>query len=159
MSEYCFFILEDETILKPDYRHILAVKEAPAAFGETDESLNVTFDKWGEKNNHNVESNARQEILLRVINRNIIRIRKNQSKRNQNWSIQLHNLTKKKEEAIFSWASYIIEKEYDRYGTVVIHQFADGSKKIVFINELADKHIGKTPKVITQNELKQRYNS
>lgn len=129
MSEYCFFILGDETILKPDYRHIMAVKAAPTAFGETEESLRETFAKYGEQDNHNVESNARQEILLRVINRNVIRIRKNQQRRNQNWSIQLYDLTKKKEEAISAWATYIIHKGIDRYGTVIINQFKDRSKK------------------------------
>ena len=83
MSNYCFWILENGTIVKPDSRHILAVVSAPIVFGETEESIHKTFKKYGQGISSNFEGKAREEVLLRVIKRNHIRIRKNQQKRNQ----------------------------------------------------------------------------
>ena len=48
MSDHCFWILTDGTIVKPDYRHILAVVSAPSAFGESLESLTETFEPYGQ---------------------------------------------------------------------------------------------------------------
>ena len=73
--------LGNGTIVIPDSLHILAVVSSPALFGESEESIQMTFSKYGQNVNSNIESKAREEVLLRGINRNNIRIRKNIFKR------------------------------------------------------------------------------
>lgn len=154
MSKYCFWILTDGTIVEPDSRHILAVVSSPTAFGESLESLEETFEKYGQAIHSNFEGQAREEVLLRVIHRNHIRIRKNQHKRGQHWSIQLFELTDERKESISGWASYISSDTNDRYADAIIHQFHDGSKMRTSLDQLADGYNGdKESEIVSQAEL------
>lgn len=139
MSEHCFWILTDGRIVKPDSRHILAVVSAPEIFGETAKSIQETFERHGESMNSNFEGKARQVVLLRVINKNHIRIRKNQYARCQHWSIQLFEMTDERKSAISRWAKYVSALTVDRYADAIIHQFHDGSKFRTSLNVLADQ--------------------
>ena len=158
MSEFCFWILTDGTIVKPDQRHILAVAHAPGAFGESIESLTETFAPHGQDIYSNFEGKPREQTLKRVIRRNHIRIRKNQLKRGQHWSIQLNKLDTERKAAIAAWAKYITPATDDRYGDVIIHQFHNGSEIKTSLDQLAAAYSGETePEVITQEELVRRY--
>ncbi len=157
MSEYCFWILKNGMIVKPDERHILAVAACPAAFGETDKSLQATFKKHGQSPCSNFEGAAREEVLQRVIERNHIRIRKNQQKRGQHWSFQLYELTAERQQKMAEWASYITPQADDRYGDVVIHQFHNGSKTRTSLDQLAAGYGGGEIEIVTQDELVGRY--
>lgn len=158
MSRYCFWILNDDkgTIVKPDSRHILAVVSAPHAFGETEESLAETFRKYGQSHRSNFEGKAREEVLMRVIHRNHIRIRKNQHKRGQYWSVQLFRMTGERKSRMAIWAKYILPSVEDKYGDVIVHQFFDNSKIRISLDELAGEYIGnKEPVIVSQDELSQ----
>jgi hypothetical protein len=157
MSEYCFWILNDGTIVKPDSRHILAVASCPVAFGETDQSLQITFRKYGQSPKSNYEGSAREEVLMRVILRNHIRIRKNQHKRGQHWSFQLFKLTEERKQKIAEWASYITPQTDDKFGDVIIHQFCDNSKKRTSLDQLAGEHPSGDVEIVLQDELVRKY--
>ena len=154
MSDYCFWILTNGQIVKPDSRHILAVVCCPSAFGETRESIRQTFKEQGQSQNSNYEGVAREQVLTRVINLNNIRIRKNQHKRQQNWSLQLYELTDERKSAIATWAKYITNDTTDRYADVVIHQFKDESKIKTSLDKLAKEATADIqPVIVTQEEL------
>lgn len=154
MSDLCFWILTNGIIVRPDSRHILAVVCCPRAFGETKESIRETFEKQNQSPNSNYEGIAREEVLTRVINRNHIRIRKNQHKRGQHWSLQLYSLNDERRSSIAAWASYITTDANDKHADVVIHQFKDGSKIKTSLDKLANENNGPVkPEIITQAEL------
>jgi hypothetical protein len=153
MDKHCFWILTDGVIVKPNSRHILAVVATPELFGETKESLQNTFEPYGQGVHSNFEGKAREDVLLRVIRRNHIRIRKNQSPRNQHWSIQLYSLTKERQAAISAWATYINKDIDDKFADVIIHQFHDGSKFKTSLETLLNENKdSEDPKILTQHE-------
>ena len=151
----CYWILADGTIVEPDSRHILAVKAAPTAFGETEKSLSITFAKYGEEKNYNVESKARQEILLRVITRNHIRIRKYVHKRCQHISIQLYRLSHERRAAISESAKYMHGLSGDKYADVTIHQLYNDSKMRTSLDQLlAESTVDcEDPVILKQSDL------
>ena len=154
MSDFCFWILKNGTIVKPDSRHILAVVSCPGAFNETKESIRATFKEQSQSPNSNYEGVARKEVLTRVINRNHIRIRKNQHKREQHWSLQLYELTKERKASIAVWAKYITNDTTDKFADVIIHQFKDESKIKTSLDKLAKEATGYIqPVIVTQTEL------
>ena len=138
MNADCYWILLDGRIVIPDSLHILAVVAVPEMYGESQESIRETFRKYGQDPNSNVESTAREEVLLRVVNRNHIRIRKNTLKHNQKWKIQLFRLTQKRDTAICNWAKHVVV-DGDQYADVVIHELHNNSKKTTSINRLAQR--------------------
>ncbi len=158
MSKFCYWILTDGTIVKPDQRHILAVAHAPAAFGETIATMQKTFAPYGQDIHSNFEGKPREKTLKRVILRNHIRIRKNRLKKAQHWSIQLYKLSDERKASIAAWARHITPATNDKYGDVIIHQFQDGSKCRTSLDQLADGYGGKKePVIMTQAELVRRY--
>jgi hypothetical protein len=157
MSRYCFWVLNDGTIVKPDSRHILAVASCPAAFGETEASLQETFSRYGQSHKSNYEGKAREEVLMRVIGRNHIRIRKNQHKRGQHWSFQLYELTLERAGKMAQWAAYITPFTEDKYGDVIIHQFCSGAKTRTSLEQLAGAYPGGDIEIVSQDKLVRRY--
>lgn len=146
--------MKNGTIVKPDSRHILAVVSCPTAFCETKESIRETFKEQSQSPNSNYEGVAREQVLTRVINRNNIRIRKNQHKREQHWSLQLYELTDERRSAIAVWANYITNDTTDKYADVIIHQFKDDSKMKTSLDALVKENIGDVkPVIVTQEEL------
>ena len=132
----CYWILNDGKILDKQSRHILAVISAPEIFGETEEGINETFKKYGQDIKSNYEGKAREDVLLRVIYRNHIRIRKNILKKSQSWSIQLYRLTDTAKESIIEWANSL--KTNDKYADVKIHELQNNSKTKTSFNLLLD---------------------
>jgi hypothetical protein len=157
MSEQAYFILRSGEIVRVEKRHILTVVADPEPYGETKESLQQRFDQHGQGMESNVEGKAREEVLLRVISRNIIRIRKNQHPRNQHWSIQLWKLTKERKEAISKWAVCASRFGGDQFADVIIHQFCDNSKKRTSLDQLAGEHPSGDVEIASQDELMERY--
>jgi hypothetical protein len=154
MSDLCFWILKNGIIVKVESRHILAVVSFPEVFGETRETIKEIFEKQNQSPNSNYEGIAREEVLARVISRNNIRIRKNQHKRDQHWSLQLHSLTDERIFAIAAWANYISTNANDKHADVVIHQFKDGSKIKTSLDKLALENLKAiNPEIINQAEL------
>lgn len=154
MSDLCFWILTSGVIVKVESRHILAVVSFPEVFGETKESIKEIFEKQNQSPNSNYEGIAREEVLSRVITRNNIRIRKNQHKRDQHWSLQLYNLNDERISAISAWANYICTNANDKHADVVIHQFKDGSKVKTSLDKLALENLKAIkPEIINQAEL------
>ncbi|MBU1566852.1 MAG: hypothetical protein KJ630_14670 [Proteobacteria bacterium] len=138
MSLYCFWILLDGRIIAPDSKHIIAVVNFPEIFGETAKSINATFSEYGEQSpSSNHEGRARESILLRIIQKNNVRIRKHQLKRNQHWSIQLYELTQERKQSISKWARYISSSDSDAYAAVIMDQFKDGQKIYTSLDILA----------------------
>ncbi len=154
----CFWILVDGTIVIPDSLHILAVVSAPALFGESEESLKNTFEPYGQGIQSNVEGKAREETLTRIIKRNHVRIRKNQYKGNQHWSLQLFEMTTEREQAITKWSKYVSGLKSDKYADVIIHQLHDGLKIRTSLDVLAGGYDGnEEPVVLSQAELIRMY--
>lgn len=158
MPGYCFWILTNGNIIIPTSRHILAVVAAPAAFGETQESIRKTFEKYNESPMTNHEGKARETILVRVINRNHIRIRKNQFRNNQRWAVQLFDLTEERKISLSRWAKFIIPFVNDEYADVVIHQLKDNMRIIRTLNLLGEEYSndGETV-IIPQAKLMEMY--
>jgi len=137
MSLYCFWILLDGRIIAPDSKHIIAVVNFPEIFGETEESIKMTFKEYCESPRSNHEGKARETILLSLINKNNVRIRKHQLKRNQHWSIQLYELTTERKISIGRWARYISSSDTDTYAAVILDQFKDGKQFYTSLDVLA----------------------
>lgn len=140
MKGHCFWILNDGTILEQS-RHILAVVAAPEKFGETEESIQQTFEKYGQNYMSNFEGRAREEIMSRVIKRNNIRIRKYIHKHCQHWIIQLYDLTDERKHQILKWAKYV-SIDGDPYADVIIHTLHDNSKIVTSLDNLAEEYCG-----------------
>lgn len=136
MMGHCYWILVDGKILEQS-RHIMAIKQNPTSFGETEESIKRTFAKHGEENNYNVESKARQEIMLRVIRRGHIRIRKNIHRHCQHWIIQIYELSDERRATISSWAKFVAT-DGDPYADVIVYQLHDNSKIQTSLNLLGN---------------------
>lgn len=120
---------DEGKIIKPESRHILTVVNHPEDFGETDETLDATFAKYGEPKHSNIEGKAREEILLRVIGRGYIRIRTNGNRRSQHWSVQLNRLDKHSSDIIWMWAKKLsAEPGQDKFADVVIHELGRNDK-------------------------------
>lgn len=149
----CFWILTNEAVVIPDSLHILAVVAAPELFGESEESIQKTFKGHDQNQNSNVESAAREEVLLRVVSRNNIRIRKNLQKCNQHWSIQLYRLTQERDSAICNWAKHAVV-DGDQYADVVIHELHNNSKTTTSIDHLAQRsRSSESPVIVKQSDL------
>ncbi len=154
MSRHCFWILNNGTIVKPDSRHILAVVAAPRAFGETEEPVQETFARHGQQPHPKVKGMARQEILLRTIRRNHIRIRKNRQGWCRYWSLQLFELTREGKQGIAAWAKFISEHTEDRYADVVIYQFVNECKLRTSLDLLAAEYTAdQEPEIFFQHQL------
>ncbi|MBU1568583.1 MAG: hypothetical protein KJ630_23520 [Proteobacteria bacterium] len=138
---YCFWILRTNgNIIIPESRHINAVVAVPAAFDETDESIRRTFAYYNESQAMNHEGRAREAIMLRVINRNHIRIRKNQFRNNQNWAVQLYDLTEERKISLSRWANYILPFANDKNADVVLHQLIDNTKTKTILYLMAEEY-------------------
>jgi len=160
MSLYCFWILLDGRIIAPDSKHIIAVVNFPEIFGETEESIEMTFREYGESPRSNHEGKARETILLSLINKNNVRIRKHQLKRNQHWSIQLYELTTERKQSISKWARYISSSGTDAYAAVIMDQFKDRQKIHTSLDILAgDCADGGVEEVVilTESQLSELY--
>ena len=154
MTNHCFWILTNGALVTPDSLHIQAVVSAPHAFGETPASIEATFAEYGESPLSNVESKSRIEVLRRVIRRNHIRIRKNQTKKCQHWSVQLFALTEERRAAIAVWAHYVAAHTSDKQADVCLHQHIDDTRMIMGLDQLAATHTGTEPTVVlSQAEL------
>lgn len=88
----------------------------------------------------NHEGKAREAILLRVIKRNHIRIRKNQFRNNQSWSIQLFDLTEERKMSLLRWVKYILPSVNDKFADVSIHQLKDNSRITISLNLLSEEY-------------------
>jgi len=153
-GEHCFWILTDGTIVKPEVRHILAVVAAPIPFGETPASIQATFAEHGQPVESNYEGKAREEVLARVIARNHVRIRKNQYRKCQHWSVQLQVLTAERRTAIAAWARYVMENAQDKHAEVIIHELGYSRRTSTTLNRLAEEaKEAEQPAIITQGEL------
>lgn len=154
MYHQLFWILVNGAVLIPDSLHILSIVATPELYGESKESIQDTFQRHGQSINSNVESKGREEVLLRVLKRNNIRIRKNTLKHNQHWSIQLFRLTQERKAAICNWAKLVVSDKGDQYADTIIHQLFDNSKIRTSLNRLADECTAeKAPKIIKQSDL------
>jgi hypothetical protein len=129
MKNNAYWITKTGKIIEPDSRHILTIVKHPELFGETDKSIKNTFDKYNEHPLSNVEGEARNEVMLRVIKRGYIRIRLGGSRMNQKFSIQLNKLTPKVEDVLWMWARVVTDKKQvlDKYSDVIIHEL-NGNK-------------------------------
>jgi hypothetical protein len=154
----CYWILTSGRIVIPDSLHILVVVSAPALFGESEESIQETFRKSEQDMRSNYEGKAREEVLLRVINRNNIRIRKNILKRQQHWSIQLYRLTAERKSSLSAWAKYMHGLSGDKYADVTIHQLYDDSKMRTSLDQLlAESAVDEDPVILKQSDLVGNY--
>jgi hypothetical protein len=127
MSEFAYWINPKGQLQRPKTRHIASVIEEPEWFGETEESIKKTFDKYGEPVSTTVEGKAREDILLRVIKRGYARIRLNKTRRNQSYSVQIDRLTPKIEDTLFVWANIQSKDAMDKYADVNVYELGRGS--------------------------------
>lgn len=130
MSGYAYWITPKGKIISPESRHIISVVKYPKKFGETDKTIDDTFNKYGEQKLSDIEGEAREEIMLRVIKRGYIRVRNNNTRNSQHWSIQLNKLTNKVNDILWEWANKIIREKTSlgRYSSVIIHELGRNDK-------------------------------
>lgn len=156
MSVYAYWITPKGEILKPDIRHIGAVIKNPRKFGETDKTIQDTYNKHGEEISDTIEGKAREEIMLRVIKRGFIRIRKGTSRMNQSWSIQLNKLNSRVEDYLWEWARKMIDSRVatDKFADVNIHQLSNNKMTKTSLNKIASGgSITEDVRIYSQDEL------
>jgi hypothetical protein len=115
-------------IIEVSKLHIDSILEHPTKFGETKKSIDDAYNKYNEP--RGVEGKAREEIMLRVINRGFIRVRNPGTRSNQRWSVQLRRITPKVNDILFDWANKMIQSKHPmgKYAEVDIHQLSKGDK-------------------------------
>jgi len=130
MSAYAYWITPKGKIISPESRHIISVVKYPKKFGETDKTIDDTFNKYGEQKLSDIEGEAREEVMLRVIKRGYIRVRNNNTRNSQHWSIQLNILTNKVNDILWKWSNKIIKDgtALGKYSTVIIHELGRNDK-------------------------------
>ena len=119
--------------------HIDAVIKNPKAFGLTSEYINNLYKSKGEVLGQ--EGNAREEIIIDLINKGWIRIRRY---RNEGYSVNIGKMTKKIKDILFSWADKMLNKgiqgikETDKYIPVKIQGFTDHYMRNLTIQDVAN---------------------
>lgn len=138
-SDLAYWISPKGKYMEPTLYHIGAIVNEPEKFGETQQTINDTFDKHNEHVTGKAEGKARNEIMKRVIERGFIRLRKYNTRRMQHWSIELHKMTRKKAQYISDWAKWAIEKKIttDLYADVKVVDISNFNYDTGTLHDLA----------------------
>lgn len=135
-----YFISPDGEVIEVRTSHIAEVIGNPGLFGVTSHEIREAYDRHGEKIGS--EGSARQEILLRLIERGWIRIRRYP----RYWSITVGNWSVEVARSLCRWASTMLgtgisgRREADPYMSVRINGFktAAVSRELLTIQRLAE---------------------
>jgi len=98
--------------------HITAIINDPKIFGETKESIQATYEKYGEK--MGTEGAAREAIMIRAIGKGFIRVREYKNW----WSIDVNRLNKRIANTLYNWAKTV--RTRDPYADVQISELIRG---------------------------------
>ncbi len=117
-----------------DTKHILKVIENPEAFGLSSKEIQAEYDKDNEV--IGVEGNARERIILRLIDRGFIRIRN--YPRYGRWTVNVNCLSDDVKICLQRWASAMIDFGVSRYDDVMLDLL---EKKLLIIIEVLSLRI------------------
>jgi len=109
MQDLAYWISPRGEVMEPTMYHIGSIVKKPKKFGESDATVKASFDKYGELVSDNSEGEARNEIIMRVMQRGFIRIRKHNLRRMQKWVVELWNMNNRKAAFISNWARWMID--------------------------------------------------
>jgi hypothetical protein len=98
-----FFISPEGEIIEVDQSHIQKVIENPMKFGIDPETIQSKYREFGEP--LGLEGNARETILLDLIDRGWIRLRRYPGY----WVINVHDLTHDIQEYLYRWANLVAD--------------------------------------------------
>jgi len=101
-----FFISPSGNIVEIMRSHIAFVIENPELFGLTKDKIIVIYREYDEP--VGLEGQAREEILIQIIQKGWIRIRRYK----EYWRVTLDSLTAEKEMYLKKWAKYITDNKY-----------------------------------------------
>lgn len=157
-----FFISPTGKIIYAGARHIDMVLKQPKKFGVSKEYIQKIYEKHGEK--LGIEGNAREEIMIKIVNKGWIRIRRYP---NVTWSINISRMNKRVKDFLYQWANKILKgiqgfRERDKYMPVSVVSLAgdfsgnytvDDISKDIFVTEniefeLIESNIEELPDLI-----------
>jgi hypothetical protein len=125
-------------ILPVTTNHIDIVIKSPAKFGYTTAKIEKIYANHGEHMGQ--EGDAREEIILDLLNKGFIRIRRYKSQ----YSLNIGKMSKKVKDILFDWASKLLNtgingmKEKDKYMPVKILGFKPNFQKTLTVQEIAN---------------------
>lgn len=129
-----YWIDSSGNIIAPEIRHIGSVIKHPEFFGETIQSIKDTFSKHNEPITPTIEGKAREEIMLRVLQRGFIRIREVRNK----WSVETWILTDKLKDALWWWAKNVAADKNHKYDDVFVHELKTNKMEQMTIKKLVE---------------------
>lgn len=118
--------------------HIDIVIKHPEKFGLTLRKIQDTYDRHNEP--MGMEGNAREEIILELLNKGFIRIRRYKNQ----YSLNIGRMSKKVKDILFDWANKLLNtgingmKERDKYMPIRILGFKDNFNKEYTIQDVAN---------------------
>lgn len=103
-------------VLQVNSTHIQSVIQNPAKFGETLDRIKKDYERYKEQLTW--EGKAREEIMIRIMNRGWARIRE----RSNQWTVQVSKINQKMNDVLWMWAKTIENKVRDKFMPVVIYE-------------------------------------
>jgi hypothetical protein len=138
VGSVAYWISPRGEVLEVGTNHIAVVIKNPKSFGLTTEKIKEVYDRHGEP--MGMEGNAREEIILNLLNKGFIRIRRYKNA----YSLNIGKMSKKVKDILQSWAYKLINKgingmkEKDVYMPINIQGFNDHFNKSLTIKEVAE---------------------
>jgi len=135
-SKAFFISPKGEFISSGGGSHIDMVTDNPKKFGLTPEYIRKTYEKHNEM--MGIEGNARDEILIKIINSGWIHIRR---RPNKYWAVMIGRMSKKTQGFLYDWAIKILKgvhgiKELNKDAKVKINSVTSNYSKDITVKEI-----------------------
>ena len=128
-----FFISPKGDVFSSDFSHIKMVTDNPKKFGITPDYVRKTYEKYNEK--MGIEGRAREEILMKIINKGWIHIRK----RPRYWSVNIDRISTKTKNLLKGWSKKLFESGEGR-NKVIINSVSGNYHKETTIEDMSEKN-------------------
>lgn len=138
VGSVAYWISPRGEVLEVGTNHIDVVIKHPAKFGLTSAKIEEVYNRHNEP--LGMEGQAREEIILGLLNKGFIRIRRYKNQ----YSLNIGKMSKKVKDILYDWANKLLNtgikgmKEKDKYMPIRILGFKDNFNKEFTIQDVAD---------------------
>jgi hypothetical protein len=138
VGSVAYWISPRGEVLPVATNHIDIVIKHPEKFGLTTKKIEDVYDRYEERMGS--EGDAREEIILELLNKGFIRIRRYKNQ----YSLNIGKMSKKVKDILYDWANKLINKgingmkEKDVYMPIKILGFKDHFSRSLTIKEVAE---------------------
>ena len=138
VGSVAYWISPRGEVVEVGTNHIAVVINHPEKFGLTLDKIQAVYDRYEER--LGVEGDAREEIILGLLNKGFIRIRRYKNQ----YSLNIGKMSKKVKDTLYDWANKLLNtgikgmKERDKYMPIRILGFKDHYNKEFTIQDIAN---------------------